>query len=154
MKKIHKILNYLEDFKPKYTLKIRWSYLILLTLLFWLIHNFKDSFAGTNRIPEPFNIFNHIGNVDSVIPALLVCIISALIFTRIWNPKKAQHIFWISMTAGIVVGLICNILIELPWGMNLLDQPNIADPLDIIYGTLFSAATCFVAIKLSLITSE
>mgnify|MGYP003529059959 CR=1 FL=1 len=137
----NKILNYFEDFEQIYRFSIRPIALVLVFFVFWLIHQWRESLGDV--LPNPINIFNHIGNVDSVVPALIAGVVVGVFATKSIKPSKKRYLR-LGVFAGTLVGLVCNILIELPFGMSLLNQPNIADPLDVFWGTIFCLVACSV----------
>lgn len=89
---------------------------------------------------------NFIGNVDSTILALGSGFIVGLLLTRA-TKLNSSKIFRLSILAGTLIGLVQNILIETKFGMNLLNQPNVSDPLDVLWGTIFCLVACFVSFK-------
>ncbi len=139
-----KILNYFEDFKPKWNFQINIVGLILSFFGFWLVHQFK--LRTDLKLPEIINIPNFIGNVDSVIPALTVGFLIGWVLSKSTR-LNGSELFRIGVICGVLVGLICNILIETSIGMKLLNQPNVSDPLDVLWGTVFCAIACFFSFK-------
>ncbi|MDQ5913896.1 MAG: hypothetical protein QG623_515 [Patescibacteria group bacterium] len=140
----NKTLNYFEDFKQKYRFKISFLGLVSIFLIFWLIHEAKLKLSL--NLPETINIPNFIGNVDSVFLALLGGFILGLILTRSTLLERL-NILRLSVLFGTLVGLAQNILIETKFGMDLLGQPNISDPLDVIWGTTFCLVACLICFK-------
>lgn len=141
---LDRVLNYFEDFKQEWKFRINFVGLILVFILFWIIHQIK--LKMDLNLPEIINLPNFIGNVDSVIPALAGGLLVGWILTKTIK-LNGSKIFRIAVLAGTLVGLICNILIEIDFGMRLLNQPNVSDPLDVIWGTIFCLLACFVSFK-------
>jgi len=148
---LDKTLNYFEDFEQKYKFSIRLEVLILVFFVFWLIHRSRERFEGL--LPNPINIFNHIGNVDSVAPALLAGFLVGFIACRTLKLSKKQ-LLWLGILTGTLVGLICNILVELPVGMRLLGEPNTSDILDVVWGTTFCLITCWLVFRVKEVKSK
>lgn len=144
MKLVDRTLNYFEDFRQEYTFSIRPELTVLTFFMFWLIFAGRESLGDI--LPNPINIFNHIGNVDSVIPALVSGYLAGLIATKTLRLSKKQYL-WLGILSGTLVGLACNILIEVPFGMKLLDQYNVSDILDAVWGTTFCLIACYAIFK-------
>ena len=141
---LDKILNYLEDFKPMWKFRINFVGLILCFIVFWVIHQIK--LKAELRLPELINLPNFIGNVDSVVLALVGGFLVGWILARLTKLNGSQ-IFRTAVLLGTVIGLIQNILIETNLGMKLLNQPNVADPLDVFWGTIFCLVACFFSFR-------
>ncbi|HRV76156.1 MAG: hypothetical protein H6799_03090 [Candidatus Nomurabacteria bacterium] len=139
-----KVINYFEDFEQKYKFRINFIGLISIYLIYWLIHQVKLNLDL--NLPEIINIPNFIGNVDSTVLALVGGFIVGSLLTRTTKLNRS-NIFKLSILAGTLIGLVQNILIETKFGMNLLNQPNVSDPLDILWGTIFCLIACFVSFK-------
>lgn len=137
-------LNYLEDFKPSWKFRINFVGLILCFTVFWLIHQLK--LKADLHLPEIINLPNFIGNVDSVILALAGGFLVGWILAR-FTKLNGSRIFRIGVFAGTLIGLMQNVLIETSFGMKLLNQPNVSDPLDVFWGTVFCLIACFVSFK-------
>lgn len=144
MKLVDKTLNYFEDFKQKYKFVIVPELLLLVFVVFWLIHQGRERFG--NVLPDPINIFNHIGNVDSVVPALTIGFLMGFIAVRTLKLSKRQFL-WLGILVGAIAGLACNILIETSWGMQLLHEQNTSDILDVVWGTTFCLLTCWAVFR-------
>lgn len=141
---LSKILNYFEDFQPKYKIRVNYIGLVSIFLVFWLIHQIK--LTTDFRLPEPINLANFIGNVDSVLLALAACFLVGFVLTRTTRFNKT-FILRLSIGCGVLIGLTQNVLIETRLGMDLLNQPNVSDPLDVIWGTIFCALACLVSLR-------
>ena len=139
-----KLLNYFEDFEQEYKFRINFIGLVSIFFLFWLIHEIK--LKTELKLPDIINIPNFIGNVDSTILALGGGLIVGFLLTRA-TKLNSSKIFRLSILAGTLIGLVQNILIETKFGMNLLNQPNVSDPLDVLWGTIFCLVACFVSFK-------
>jgi uncharacterized membrane protein len=139
-----KLLNYFEDFEQEYKFRINFIGLSSIFFLFWLIHEIK--LKTELKLPDIINIPNFIGNVDSTILALGGGLIVGFLLTRA-TKLNSSKIFRLSILAGTLIGLVQNILIETKFGMNLLNQPNVSDPLDVLWGTIFCLVACFVSFK-------
>ena len=141
---LSKILNYFEDFQPKYKIGVNYIGLVSIFLVFWLIHHIK--LKTDFRLPELINLPNFIGNVDSVLLALASCFLVGFVLTRTTRFDKS-FICRLSIGCGLLVGLAQNILIETRLGMDLLNQPNVSDPLDVVWGTIFCVLACLVSFR-------
>jgi hypothetical protein len=139
-----KILNYFEDFEQKWRFVVVPELLIGVYFIFWLIHEGRDRFG--DLLPDPVNVFDHIGNVDSVIPALMVGSFVGFVLSRTINLSK-KRLKWIAVASGVTFGLLCNILIEIPWGMKFLNEPNVSDPLDVVWGTTFCLLMLWIVFR-------
>lgn len=139
-----KVRNYFEDFEQTYKSKINLLGLASIFLIFWLIHQAKLKLDL--NLPEIINLPNFIGNVDSVILAIVGGFIAGTILTHTTKLNRSK-IFRLSVLAGTLLGLFQNILIETKFGMGLLNQPNISDPLDVIWGTIFCLLACLVSFR-------
>lgn len=139
-----KLLNYFEDFEQEYKFIINFIGLSSIFFLFWLIHEIK--LKAELKLPDIINIPNFIGNVDSTILALVGGFIVGFLLTRA-TKLNSSKIFWLTILAGTLIGLVQNILIETKFGMNLLNQPNVSDPLDVLWGTMFCLIACFVSFR-------
>jgi hypothetical protein len=139
-----KLRNYFEDFEQKYEFRIRYLNLVLIFIVFWLIHQAK--FSLELSLPEIINLPNFIGNVDSVVLATLTTFGLGLLLTKTTKLTDSK-IFKLSIFFGTLIGLAQNILIETKIGMDLLNQPNVSDPLDVIWGTLFCFVACLVSFR-------
>lgn len=143
---ISKILNHLEDFKPRLKLKIRWALLILLLLSFRLIVNADEAIRDFLPLPYQLNPFYHTGNLSSTIPAALSCYLVGFLLARFItnNPKKIKLM---AVVVGTFIGLLANIYVENSSGMLSLGLPNSGDIFDVIWGTLFCLLTNLVIFK-------
>ena len=141
---LSKLLNYFEDFEQEYKFRINFIGLSLIFFLFWLIHEIK--LKAELKLPDIINIPNFIGNVDSTILALVGGFIVGFLLTRA-TKLNSSKIFRLTILAGTLIGLVQNILIETKFGMKLLNQPNVSDPLDVLWGTAFCLIACFVSFK-------
>lgn len=141
---IDKILNYFEDFKQEWTFGINIVSLVLTFLVFWGVHQVKLK-VGLG-LPEIINLPNFIGNVDSVILALIGGAIFGIALTKT-TKLSSSKIFRLSVLIGTLVGFVQNYLIETQFGMGLINQPNVSDPLDVLWGTIFCLIACFVSFK-------
>lgn len=139
-----KLLNYFEDFEQNLKFRINVIGLVSILIAFWIIHEVK--LKVELKLPDLINIPNFIGNVDSTILALTGGFIFGVTLTRT-TKLKSSKIFRLSVLAGALIGLAQNILIETKFGMNLLNQPNVSDPLDVLWGTIFCLVACFVSYK-------
>lgn len=141
---INKLLNYFEDFEQTLKFGINFIGLASIFIAFWLIHEIK--LKVKLNLPDIINIPNFIGNVDSTILALAGGFAFGLVLTRT-TKLNSSKIFKLSVLVGTLIGFAQNILIETKFGMNLLNQPNVSDPLDILWGTIFCLVACFVSYK-------
>ncbi len=141
---LDKILNHFEDFEPKWRFKLNVVGLVFCFVVFWLIHQAKLKIDM--KLPEFINLPNFIGNVDSVILALAGGFLVGWILAR-FTKLNGSRIFRIGVFAGTLIGLMQNVLIETSFGMKLLNQPNVSDPLDVFWGTVFCLIACFVSFK-------
>ena len=137
-------LNYFEDFKPSWKFRINFVGLILCFTIFWFIHQLK--LKADLHLPEIINLPNFIGNVDSVVLALASGFLVGWILAR-FTKLNGSQLFRLAVLVGTLIGLVQNILIETQFGMKLLNEPNVSDPLDIFWGTIFCLIICFVSFK-------
>lgn len=136
---IEKVFNYFEDFRQTVYLRINSIALFSVLLFFFICHQLKNRFP--NMLPESINIFSHIGNVDSIVPALIAGIAFGWILTHS-TKMKTREVYLGAIFIGVLTGFIANLLIELPLGMRLLSEYNVSDPWDVVWGTLFCLIAC------------
>jgi hypothetical protein len=139
-----KLRNYFEDFDQKYKFKLNYLNLVLTFVIFWLIHQAKLNL--NINLPEVINLPNFIGNVDSVLLALLGGFILGYFLTKVTKLNKSK-LLKLSILFGTLIGLFQNVLIETRLGMDLLNQQNVSDPLDIMWGTIFCFIACLVSFR-------
>jgi hypothetical protein len=100
--------------------------------------------GSRNIFPEPFDIFDHTGNITS---ALLGCSFSVRFGTRIIRRKNLeaeQNTSSISIKTkmvlgGFAAGVLANGVIESRTGMKLVHWDNTPDPVDFAYGVISAA---------------
>ncbi len=139
-----RILNYFEDFDPKYEFKIRWLAFISIILFFQLAVPLEEKLRG--YLPEIIDIFYHTGNADAIVPAIFVAFPIGKLLAR-YTSFKQKTLFITTVTIGTIVGLAANLFIESRPGMEYLKQINVSDPMDVFYGTLFCLITLVASVK-------
>lgn len=139
-----RILNYFEDFEQKWRFQLNLVGTVCIFFAFWVLHQVE---ARINPdLPDLINIPNFIGNIDSTLPAILVGYTFGWLLTRT-SRLNGSKVFRLAVLAGTLTGLAVNVFIESNFGMNLVNQPNVSDPLDVLWGTVFCLVACFVCFK-------
>jgi hypothetical protein len=139
-----RILNYFEDFSPKYEFKIRWPAFIGTIIFFQVAVPLEEKLRG--YLPEIIDIFYHTGNADAIVPAVFVAFPLGKLLAR-YTALKQKTLFAITVVTGTIVGLAANLFIESKPGMEYLKQINVSDPMDVFYGTLFCLIILVVSAK-------
>lgn len=105
----------------------------------------KDIDGVRNILPEPFDIFDHIGNVNlSAQIGYLAGALTGVIYTR--NKNKLHQVLSERKTRGVMAvgaaatGICINGLVETKTGQSLIHWQNTADPIDFIYGAITATA--------------
>lgn len=105
----------------------------------------KDEPGARGILPEPFDFFNHVGNIDGsaqvgYVAGILLGKLAANRANEKGEPLSKGSLRARMAAGGLVVGLVVNGLIESKWGMNLIHWQNTSDPLDFAYGVATSTA--------------
>ncbi len=107
----------------------------------------KETEGTRNILPEPFDFFDHAGNVNGSAQigygvGLLTGIIAARRANNQDNPERHDHIRAKMAAAGAAVGLLINGISETKFGLSLVgDTSTTPDLIDYAYGVI-AAGTC------------
>ena len=87
----------------------------------------RDLADARDKIPEPFDVFDHVGNCNlSLTAGVTASVITGLIATRgTENRFSKSRLKKIMTVAGFATGLLLNSLSETRWGMNLIDTATL-----------------------------
>lgn len=104
----------------------------------------KDIPGVRNIIPEPFDVFDHVGNVSL---SVAMGYVGGLIVGKVAASRAKREDLITNNTAirtrmafgGLTVGVVLNGLVETRVGMSILPLINTPDTVDLVYGA--AAAT-------------
>ncbi len=148
---IDRILNYFEDFEPITKLKLRYLRIAVFMFIFWELVDHRAKFR--DLVPNAINPFNHAGNLDSTVIALLASILIGILLTRLTylSPKQIKLSL---MAATLLVCLLVNSYVELPIGMAKLNLPNTGDIWDVVWPTALGLLQTYLCLDVELIPKK
>jgi hypothetical protein len=142
---VDQALNYIEDFKPKYKIKLNWFWLSTFFTAFWFAVKFRGQLR--HLTPKPLDVFNHVGNLDSTAIALIVVGIVCALLAR-WTSLSRQSLKKVIILLTLIVCIGVNTFVETPPGMRYLNLPNTGDILDVIWPTILGLALTLSCLRI------
>lgn len=104
-------------------------------------------------LPEPFDIGNHQGNInDSLLIGSVAGLVTIKALERIAPKSSNKNRRRAMLTIAVTAGLAINSLVETKFGQRIIGENTMhslfgdhvtTDPLDLVYGTITSAAASY-----------